>query len=357
MARAHHTPGPDRARDGRRRQASDLAAARLSAQGLSGPPLAGAVAVCERLLAVQAQDLRGARLATRARTAGGTAAEVDRALADGELVVSWVNRGTLHLVRAEDWPWLHALTTPQLERANARRLEQEGVSPGAADRGVAVAAAALARHGPLLRAELVGHLERAGVPAAGQAFVHVMLRATIRGLVVRGPTAGREQAFALVHDWLGDPPPVDRDRALAELARRYLRGHGPAMARDLAAWAGTTLGDARRGLAAVGPEERPGGLLDLPGRPPPARLGPPRLLGPFDPVLHGWARRDWVLDDPGHVVTSNGIFRPSILLGGRIVGTWTLGGDLRPFAPLAARTSAALGAELADVRRFLEAER
>jgi len=332
---------------------TEIVAARLSAQALGGPPVAGPVAVCERLLAVQGQDLRGARLATRARTQDRTAADVDRALERRELVVSWVNRGTLHLVRSEDWPWLHALTTPQLATANARRLMQEGVSPDAADRAVAVVGRALAEEGPLVKADLVAHLERAGVPAAGQAFVHVILRATIRGLVVRGPATGREQAFVLVRDWLGELPVLDRDSARAELARRYLRGHGPATVRDLAAWAGITLGDARRGLAGVDVDELRDGLVDLRGRSPAAPLPGPRLLGPFDPLLHGWARRDWILHDPGHVVTSNGIFRPSILVDGRIVGTWTAAGELRPFTPLDERTTEALTEDLAAVRRFL----
>ncbi|MGI9120759.1 MAG: winged helix DNA-binding domain-containing protein [Acidimicrobiales bacterium] len=332
---------------------TDLVASRLYAQALGGPPLAGPVATCEQLLAIQAQDLRGARLATRVRTRDRAAADVDRALADRQLIVSWVNRGTLHLVRGEDWPWLHALTTPQLATSNARRLSQEGVTPGAADRGVAVVTRALTEEGPLVKADLAAHLERGGVPTAGQAFVHVLLRATILGLVVRGPVVGREQAFVLVREWLGEVPTLDRDVALAELARRYLRGHGPATARDLAAWAGITLGDARRGLAGVDVDELGDGLADLRGRLPAALLPGPRLLGPFDPLLHGWARRDWVLHDPRHVVTSNGSFRPSILVDGRIVGTWTSAGELRPFAPLDDRAAAALEEDLADVRRFV----
>src|SRR6478735_10604393 len=104
---------------------------RLSAQLLSGPPARDPVAIAKRLLAVQAQDPRGARLAIRARTTGLSAADVDRALTDERsLLVTWLNRGTLHLVRSEDYPWLQALTTPQLRTGNARRLVQEGVAPG-----------------------------------------------------------------------------------------------------------------------------------------------------------------------------------------------------------------------------------
>ena len=48
-------------------------AARLTAQLLAGAPARDPVAVAERLLAVQGQDPRGARLAVRARTEGLTA--------------------------------------------------------------------------------------------------------------------------------------------------------------------------------------------------------------------------------------------------------------------------------------------
>src|SRR5581483_6408400 len=173
-----------------------------------------------------------------------TAADVDRAIAgERSLVISWLCRGTLHLVRREDHPWLHALTTPPLATGAARRLAQEGVSPNAAERGVAVIERALAAEGPLTRAALRDRLDAAGVPTGGQALVHLLVLATIRGLIVRGPLVGAQHAFALVRDWLGPPPPVDRASALAELARRYLAGHGPAGARDLATWAGLPLRD------------------------------------------------------------------------------------------------------------------
>src|SRR5215218_8936535 len=109
-------------------------AERLTAQALAGEPLRSPEAVAERLLAVQGQDPRGARLAVRARTEGLTAADVDRALSeDRSLLITWLNRGTLHLVRSEDYRWLHALTTPPRLTANARRLAQLGVPQIAAD--------------------------------------------------------------------------------------------------------------------------------------------------------------------------------------------------------------------------------
>ncbi|HYO17440.1 MAG TPA: winged helix DNA-binding domain-containing protein [Dermatophilaceae bacterium] len=336
-------------------------ARRLVAQLLSGPPAGGAGQVVDRLLAVQAQDLRAARLAVRSRTRGLTAADVDRELNNRTLLVTWLNRGTLHLVRPHDYWWLQQLTTPQLATGNATRLSQEGVSPAQADRGVSVIERAIAADGPMTRAQLREIVAAADVPVAGQALVHILFLSALRGLTVRGPLIGTEQAFVLVRDWLGEPPGVmDRDTALCDLARSFLAGHGPADDRDLARWAGITLGDARRGLRAVGAEleERPGGLVDLAGRHAPKGWPRPKLLGGFDPLLHGWVDRTPVLGANQTIVTKNGSFRPFALVDGRAVATWSVPrGQVRlePFARIAAPVLADLDREARDVERFLAA--
>jgi len=345
----------------RRSGEGDVLRRRLSAQLLAGTPAREPVSVAERLLAVQAQDARGARLAVRARTSGLSSADVDRALSDERsLLITWLNRGTLHLVRCEDYGWLHSLTTPPLFTGNARRLAQEGVTPRAAERGVAIVERALADEGPLTRERLRERLENAGIRTAGQALVHLLMLCSLRGLVVRGPMVGAGHAYVLVRDWIGEPIRVDRDAALAELARRYLAGHGPAGDRDLAKWAGLALRDARAGLSAIASEldEEAGGLVDLTARSPPSELPPPRLLGPFDPLLLGWTSRAAVLGSHQGVVTMNGIFRPIALVEGRAVGTWRMprgevvlevfsGGEIDPAVALALRTDGE------DVARFL----
>jgi hypothetical protein len=338
---------------------SQIVTERLTSQLLAGPPAASAEAVAERLLAIQGQDPRGARLAVRARTHGLTAAAVDRGLSETRsLVIAWLCRGTLHLVRTEDYPWLHALSTPPLHTGNARRLAQEGVSPEAAERGVAVIERSLAEEGPLSRAQLRERISAAGVRTEGQAFVHLLGLASLRGLIVRGPMIGSEHAFVLVRDWLGASGPVQRDQALAELARRYLAGHGPAEDRDLARWAGLPLRDARKGLEAIASElvQRSDGLVDLRARAPVAAPPPPRLLGAFDPLLLGWCSREAILREHKAIVTVNGLFRPFALVDGRAVATWSLPRGrvtIATFGRLAGADAAALEADAGDVERFL----
>ncbi len=277
---------------------------------------------------------------------------------DRTLLITWLNRGTLHLVRREDYPWLHALTTPPLFTAVNRRLAQEGVEPDAVERGIAAVERVLADEGPLTRKQLGERIRAARVRTEGQALIHLLALANLRGIAVRGPMAGKQHAYVLVRDWLGAQPQVDRDQALAELARRYLVGHGPADDRDLARWAGLPLRDARAGLAAIAGEleQRDDGLVALAGKLPAADLPPPRLLGAFDPLLLGWTSREPVLGSHQGIVTVNGIFRPFALVQGRAVATWKLPQgkvELAPFGRLSKADRAALAADADDVLRFL----
>ena len=336
-----------------------MIAERLTAQLLAGPPARDPVAVTRQLLAVQGQDPRGARLAIRVRSAGCSAADVDRALSeDRSLLITWLNRGTLHLVCSEDYPWLAALTTPPLFTGNARRLAQEGVTPVAAERGVSTIERSLAREGPLTRLQLRDRIAKAGVRTEGQALVHLLMLASLRGLIVRGPMIGRDHAYVLVRDWLEQPVQMDRGRALAELARRYLAGHGPAGDRDLARWAGLPLRDARAGLGAIASElhTRSDGLLDLLERRPAEELPPPRLLGPFDPLLLGWTSREEILGSNKSIVTVNGLFRPFALVRGRARATWSFSSGevaLKPFGRMTREDKTAREHDAVDVARYL----
>jgi Winged helix DNA-binding domain len=366
----------------------DLLRRRLTSQLLAGPVPRGTAAVrnvTDRLLAIQAQDPRGARLAIRARSRGTTAADVDRALSeDRSLLITWLCRGTLHLVLADDYPLLQALTTPPLVTSSDRRLAQEGLSRSDVRRGISTIERALSDDGPLGIAELRERVRTAGVRVAGQAMIHLLFRASLEGRIVRGPVSGvsaegrighgpvssGDHRYALVADWLPSAPAevtriaAERDRALAELARRYLAGHGPADARDLARWAGLPLRDARSGFATIARElrERPDGLVELRDRPRTARAPGPRLLGAFEPLLMGWCSRALVLGEHDADVVTGGIFRAFAFApdaehpSDGAVATWKLGRDgvdMSPLGRLDDEQRDALVRDGEDLLRFL----
>jgi Winged helix DNA-binding domain len=342
---------------------------RAAAQLLHRRRAVGVAEVVAQLVAVQAQDLGAARLALRARASGLSAADVDAALTeDRSVVVAWLMRGTLHLVGRDDYPWLLALTAPTRFATSRRRLGQEGVAPDDAERAVKIVERALADAGPLTRPELAERIGAEGVRTEGQATPHLLALAALRGIAVLGPVReDGSHAFALTRDWLGAAPPLslegpDRDAALAELARRYLAGHGPGAPADLAAWSGLPLRDARAGLGAIASElaQRDDDLVDLAARDRPPDAIPSRLLPAFDPYLLGWKDRSFAVASAHatRVHPGGGMLRATATVDGLAVGTWKAPGgrvELELFAGVAPAAQAALRDDAADVERFVQA--
>jgi DNA glycosylase AlkZ-like len=329
--------------------------ARAAAQ-LLHRPRRSLVDTVRHLLAVQAQDLRQAPLALRARSRGLTASAVAAARERGELVRAWGPRGTIHLMAREDVGWLTALTLPASRTTVHRRLAQEGLT-GTPQHLLGVVERALSGQGPLTKVELAARLAQLGCPASGQGIVFLAFLASIHGRAVLGPERGHKPTYVHSGDWLGPAAAVapDRGEALAELAVRYLRAHAPAAPEDLAAWSGLALGECRAAFAAV--ESR---LRRLPEAPlwtlkaqPRGRVGV-ALLPAFDEYLLGWKDRGFSLarEHARTAAPGGGIIRPVVVADGIVVGTWQpnpvrpkLFGDADP---------AALAAETADIIRFLE---
>jgi hypothetical protein len=242
------------------------------------------------------------------------------------------------------------------------------VSADDADRAVAIIERALAADGPLGRPELAERIAARGIRTEGQAMPHLLGLAATRGLALLGPVQDGRQLFVAAPDWLGATLPrelagTEREAALAELARRYLAGHGPATAADLAAWVGLPLRDARAGLGAIASElvDLGGELVELAGSGrTPGRL-PARLLPAFDPYLLGWKDRSFAVPSrhARRVHPGGGILRAVATVDGMAVATWSarrpgdhLDVDVDPFAPLAPEAVRALRAEAKDVARF-----
>jgi hypothetical protein len=341
-------PAARRAPDTQRRS-------RLAAQLLAGRRARSAAAVARRLLAIQAQNLRAARLAVRARTEGLCAADVNQELEDRAVVISWLCRGTLHMVCREDYAWLLGLSAPPQRPANRRRLHQLGYGPDRARSAAVLIERTLAAEGPLTRAAIAERLAVGGFSTEGQAVVHLLFLASLDGRIIRGPFRGAEQAFVCVPDWLGVEAATlsaaDRPAALAALGRRYLAGHGPATAADLALWAGLPVRDARAALA---------GAATHPGRRVGAGKPSVRLLPAFDPFLLGWQDRTYAVPTERHSgVFLGGMIRPVAVADGVAVGTWSSrrrGGrlqvDIESWDDVTADVRAGLDAEAADVARF-----
>ncbi len=272
------------------------------------------------------------------------------------------------MVCAEDYAWLLGLTAPGRLARSLHRLAQEGLSPGEIQQSAQIIERSLAAEGPLTRSALADRLAAAGIRAAGQAIVHMIMLTALRGILIPAATSADHHSFALTDDWLGVRPSARldgdaRDAALAELARRYLRGHGPARDTDLARWAGLGLRDARRGLDLIAVELAglPEGRFQLRACPPTDARLEPVLLPSYDPYLLGWEDRHSAVA-PQHakrVHPGGGVLRAVACVDGLAVGTWTARrqGDrlslvIDPFAAIPTGIRRQLADDSADLARF-----
>ena len=295
---------------------------------------------------------------------GLTAADVDRALSEERsLLITWLNRGTLHLVRSEDYPLAAGADHAAAADLQRPAAAPGGVSPGGGRAGVADDRAGARRRGPAdpARSCASGSTRPACRPRARRC-IHLLFLAALRGHR-RARADGRQASTPTSSSATGSArsQPVDRDAALAELARRYLVGHGPADDRDLARWAGLPLRDARAGLTRSPPSWTSARTAwsTSPSAPPPA---PTAAAAPARRLRPAAARLDLARGQSSARTSSwsrsTASSAPSRWSTAAPSRTWRLAqrqGHDRAARQDRQRRRAALEADAADVERFMAA--
>jgi hypothetical protein len=315
-----------------------LALLRIAAQRIVDPDFGDAADAVAWLTAVQGQDRTGAVTAIALRTASADRAGVEAAFTAGRIVRSWPMRGTLHVVAAADLGWLLDLTAARMIAATAARRLEIGLD----DETLALArtsiVAALTGNAAKSRAEVMSVLDTAGIPS-GRIGYSVLFHLAQQRILCFGPVRDGEQLIVLNDDWIRQPRSLERDEALGELALRYFRGHGPATVKDFSRWINLVAADVKIGLALARPAlssidvDGIGYLMDpqTPDRLE-ERLAEARgvfLLPGFDEYVLGYSdRRAYLPPEFAHLIVpgGNGVFRPTVLSDGRIVGTWAYSG-------------------------------
>lgn len=295
--------------------------------------------VATTMLALQAQDFVQGGWALGIRARGSTLRDLNQALERGEVIRASPLRGTLHFLAARDLRWLLGLTSPREIAAAGPRLRQFDLDERALRRARSVTESLLGDRTALPRAEYLRGVEAAGIPTDGQRGYHLIWWLAQSGIVCWGPARGTRQGLVLTEEWIGESVELAGDDALRELARRYFAGHGPATDRDLAWWAKLPLSDARAAIQLAGTD-----LIELHhlgvshwataqtmGEAADHVVGLPRIsktmhaLPGYDEYLLGYRDRSAAM--PAEVVDRvitgrNGIFHPTMLARGRVIGTW-----------------------------------
>ena len=348
---------------------------RLQAQGLGVGRSDALVDVVREAGAIQAQDRLAETVAIGVRSSGlsaelvGHARNVDRSLAR-----SWLMRGTLHLVPAEDLRWMLEVLGERIDAKALKRRQDLGISTDDHERVLEFLRAELAVRGPMTRPEIAEALRSAGLPWEGQATPHLMRTASLLGIMCYGPDRDGESTHVLIDDWLSDGS--QQSDPCAELARRYFSAYGPSTAPDYRWWSGLPASDARRGMQSITDE-----LIEIVidgrsmwmTRDAAARVDEVleqkdqvlRVLGPFDPYVLGYAKRDLLVPAPylKRINAGGGMIRSCVLIDGRLVGTWerrrrshSMTVTVTAFEPLSDDALQQMDGEFGEIGRFLGTE-
>lgn len=309
---------------------SDITALRLQNQQISANTCATIVELVSWMGAMQAQDYTMMKWAVGLRLPGVTDTAVEEAVAKGEIIRTHLLRPTWHLVAAKDIRWILELTAPRIKPFIRNRHKKLGLDESFMNRGKAILEKELAGNNHLTREEIIARLEQEGFSGAEIRTGHLLMACELDGLICSGKPKGKKQTFALLDERVPTKQKVSKDEALQRLAQKYFASHGPASVQDFEWWSGLTLGNSRKALAMIkesvktiqsGDRE----LCFLPSETASKRKKQSAFLVPaYDEYIISYCDRSDVIakDDNPKAISSNGFFWPTVVIDGKVAGTW-----------------------------------
>jgi hypothetical protein len=309
---------------------ADIAILRLINQQIAQTNFTKPSEIVAWLGAMQAQDFAGAKWSIGLRLPNFTDADIEKTLADRNIVRTWPMRGTLHFVAVDDILWMLGLLTPRIVANSAGRHKQLGLDENTFNLSKDLFIKSLQGGKQIPRDGMYKLLEASKISTSGQRGIHILWRLAQEGLLCFGAPEGKQQTFALLHEWIPKSKSLLRDEALAELALRYFTSHGPATLHDFIWWSGLRASEAKTALEFVKPKlisEIVSGqtywfLQSLNAK---INKSPTAFLLPgFDEFMVSYKDRSAALDPKYKKLMNggNGILSPVIVIDGQAVGTW-----------------------------------
>lgn len=307
-----------------------IARRRLQNQYLVGAsPFETPVEVVRYFGAVQAQDYPAAKWAVGLRIAGAVNPDVERAYDAGEILRTHMMRPTWHFVAPEDIRWMLALTSPHVESFMLKHSRKVGLDTKIFARGEAAIAKALQGEKHLTRDELRDVLAKARISTEGQRTAYVLMMAELAGTICSGPRRGKQFTYALLDERVPKGKKCTRDEALAELALRFFRGHGPATVDDFAKWSGLKKTDTRAGVEDARCELRAEAIegktyWSADGSPVKSRGHTAHLLSLYDEYVIGYDDRSAIVTPAfgKKLFTMGTALTAVVVVDGQLVGHW-----------------------------------
>lgn len=280
--------------------------------------------------AMQSQTLEMAKWAIGVRLPGTTVKDIEDSLNDGRIIRTHILRPTWHFVAAEDIHWMFDLSNPRIKPIYISYCKLTGTDEQMVTGTYPILEKTLAGGKHFTKPEIQEILQQHGIECKDRLLNVIMGRAEMEGILCNGKLRGNKQTFTLLHEWAPKKYTLSKEEALERLARRFFTSHSPATMEDFAWWSGLTVTECRQALQLIKEDFRCETINDrifwfkndfkIPEINKPSVL----LLPPFDEYVVSYKNRSEIVEDIhyGKVMTKNGLFDPTMMLDGEIIGKW-----------------------------------
>jgi len=308
----------------------DISRVRLVNQQLSDPKYSSVKDLVGWMGALQAQDYDMAKLAIGLRLLNPCQTKIDASIEQAEIIRTHVLRPTWHFVSSDDIYWMLKLSAPQIKSAAKSRDRDLGITDSIFSKSNALLEKILSGGKQLTRPEIIEEFKKADIDTGNGRLYHLFMRAEIEGIIFSRDSKGNRQTYSLLREVVPETKTYTRDEALANLANRYFNSHGPATVQDFAWWSGLSVTESKKALEmnlsdlnSETIENQAYWFSPIVTTPKKAR-GKMVLLPAFDEFVISYKDRKASAseDYQRHAISSNGIFRPVIVVNGQVIGIW-----------------------------------
>jgi hypothetical protein len=309
---------------------SEIARYRLRNQQISDSGFKTVQELVAWMGAIQAQDVSMAKWAIGIRLPESTEKRIDSAIDIGEVIRTHLLRPTWHFVSCNDIYWMLELSANQIKASMKSRDKELELSEVVYKKSYSVLEKAFSTIKNLSREDLVKELSRAKIPTNENRAAHILMRAELDGLICSGSIKNSKQTYALLRERVPVMRRLKHEESLAQLAQNYFKSHGPATIQDFTWWSGLPASQARFALELIKAffyHEKIGDnqywFPDLKYDQMPDRSHV-YLMPAYDEFIISYKDRtsSLIVEDHKKTVSTNGIFRPIIVIDGKVEGIW-----------------------------------
>jgi hypothetical protein len=233
-------------------------------------------------------------------------------------------------VSPEDIRWMLELTAPRIKAAMKFREKYLELTEKILTKTNNIILKALGEREHLTREEILSHILKARIRTDENRSSHILLRAELDGIICSGISKGNKRTYTLLEKRVPVTKRLNKDEALAKLAKKYFLSHCPATLQDFIWWSGLSVTNAKHALEMVKSNFIPEKIdsqtywLSNSFSVPVKNNNACHLLPAYDEFMISYKDRNASLNFEHHSksISANGIFRPVIVVNGQVKGLW-----------------------------------